>query len=97
MELKATGVITGFTKFQGEFDGQKVDANTVYVEVEFGDMGKGRRTAPRKCKDESVIKKVEHLNFPIQAEMTMSMTATSRKESLVIIDIKPLAVTKAAA
>lgn len=97
MQLSANAVITGFTKFAGEIDGQKIDANTIYVEVEFGgNSGKGKRTAPRKCKDEAVIKKIEHLPFPMQAQLTMEMTASSKKESLIVTEIKPLVSQRAA-
>jgi len=89
MQYKADGVVTGFTKFKGEIDGQTIDANTVFVEVSIGTMGKGTRTVARKCATEDVIKKIEHLPFPIKAEIVLEEQATAKKEQLVVLEIKP--------
>lgn len=90
MQYKAEGNVTGFTKFKGNIDGQDIDANTVFIEISIGSMGKGTRTVARKCLDESVIKRIEHLPFPlIGAEVVMEEQATAKKEQLVVIDIKP--------
>lgn len=97
MQYKADGVVTGFTKFKGSIDGQDIDANTVFVEVSIGNMGKGTRTVARKCVDENVIKKIEHLPFPIKAEIVLEEQATAKKEQLVVLEIKPLQAAKQAA
>jgi hypothetical protein len=97
MIYKAEGVVTGFTKFKGPIDGQEIEANTVFIEVSIGTMGKGTRTVARKCLDENVIKKIEHLPFPIRAEITLEEQATKNKEQLVVLEIKPHAQMKAAA
>lgn len=90
MQYTAQGVVTGFTKFKGDIDGQAIDANTVFIEVSIGQMGKGTRTVARKCLSEDVIKKVEHLPFPIQAEIVLEEQATAKKEQLVVLEIRPL-------
>jgi len=97
MQYQAEGVVTGFTKFKGEIDGQTIDANTVFVEVSIGTMGKGTRTVARKCATEDVIKKIEHLPFPFKAHVTLEEQATAKKESLVVTEIKPLQQGKQAA
>jgi hypothetical protein len=90
MQYKADGVVTGFTKFKGNIDGQDIDANTVFVEVAIGTMGKGTRTVARKCVNEEVIRKIEHLPFPIQAEIVLEEQATAKKEQLVVLEIRPV-------
>jgi hypothetical protein len=90
MQYKADGVVTGFTKFKGNIDGQDIDANTVFVEVAIGTMGKGTRTVARKCVNEDVIRKIEHLPFPIQAEIVLEEQATAKKEQLVVLEIRPV-------
>jgi hypothetical protein len=90
MQYKADGVVTGFTKFKGNIDGQEIDANTVFVEVSIGTMGKGTRTVARKCASEDVIKKIEHLPFPMQAEIVLEEQATAKKEQLVVLEIRPV-------
>jgi len=96
MIYNAEGIVTGFTKFKGPIDGQEVEANTVFIEVSIGQMGKGTRTVARKCVDEAVIKKIEHLPFPIHADIKLEEQATKNKESLVVLEIKPRAMAKAA-
>lgn len=90
MKMSAQGTVTGFTKFSGAIDGQQIDANTVYIEVDIGSMGKGTRTAARRCRDVEVIKKIEHLTFPFSAELVLEESATSKKEQLVVLEIRPL-------
>lgn len=90
MQYKAEGVVTGFTKFKGPIDGQEIEANTVFIEVSIGQMGKGTRTVARKCISEEVIKKIEHLPFPIHAEISLEEQATKNKEQLVVLEIRPL-------
>jgi hypothetical protein len=90
MKMIAEGVVTGFTKFKGNIDGQDIDANTVFIEVDIGSMGKGTRTVARKCVDEGVIKKIEHLPFPIQAQIVIEEQATAKKEQLVVLEIRPV-------
>jgi hypothetical protein len=97
MQYQAEGVVTGFTKFKGEIDGQTIDANTVFVEVSIGSMGKGTRTVARKCATEDVIKRIEHLPFPIKATIVLEEQATAKKEQLVVMEIKPLQPAKQAA
>jgi hypothetical protein len=90
MQMIARGVVTGFTKFKGSIDGQDIDANTLFVEVSIGSMGKGHRTVARKCASEDVIKKIEHLPFPINADIVLEEQATAKKESLVVMEVRPL-------
>lgn len=97
MQYAAKGVVTGFTKFKGAIDGQDIEANTVFIEISIGTMGKGTRTVARKCVDENVIKKIEHLPFPIHADITLEEQATKNKEQLVVLEIKPLQAVKQAA
>lgn len=96
MKYTAEGVVTGFTKFKGEIDGQAIDANTVFLEVDIGGMGKGTRTAARKCADEGVIKKIEHNAFPFKAVIVLEEQATAKKESMVVVEIRPQQVKQAA-
>lgn len=97
MQYKADGVVTGFTKFKGDINGESIEANTVFVEVSIGSMGKGTRTVARKCASEDVIKKIEHLPFPIKAEIVLEEQATKNKEQLVVLDIRPVGQVKQAA
>lgn len=96
MRYMAEGVVTGFTKFKGAIDGQEIDANTVFIEVDIGSMGKGLRTAARKCADESVLKKIEHNSFPFKATIVLEEQATAKKESMVVVEIRPQQVKQAA-
>lgn len=91
MEMTARATVTGFTRFKGDIDGQAIDANTVFMLVSIGSMGKGSRTAARKCASEDVLKKIEHLPFPIEAEVVLEEQATAKKEQLVVLEIRPLA------
>ena len=77
---KAEGIVTGFTQFKGDIDGQSIDANTVFVEVSIGKMGKGTRTVGKKCEDAQVIAKITHLPLPFHAELVMEEEATRNKE-----------------
>ena len=90
MQFTAKAVVTGFTKFKGDIDGEKIEANTVFVEVSIGSMGKGTRTAARKCATEEVIKRIEHLPFPMEAELILEEQATAKKEQMVVLEIKPI-------
>jgi len=90
MEFKAHAMVRGFTKYKGNIDGQDIDSNTVFVDVSIGKMGKGTRTAARKCESEDVIKRIEHLPLPFEAEITLEEEATAKRETMLITDIKPL-------
>lgn len=90
MQLVAEGVVTGFTKFKGDIDGQAIDSNTVFVEVSIGSMGKGTRTTPRKCQDAQVLDKIAHLPLPFTARLVMEEQATAKRESIVVLEIQPL-------
>lgn len=97
MQLKAEGVVTGYTQFKGDIDGQTIDANTIFVEVSIGQMGKGCRSVARKCMSADVIAKVAHLPFPIHAELVMEEQATRNKEQIVVLEIRPIKVMPKAA
>jgi hypothetical protein len=97
MQLTAEGVVTGFTKFKGNIDGQDIDANTLFIEVSIGTMGKGTRTVARKAVDGNVIDKIAHLPFPIQATLILEEQATAKKEQIVVLEVRPIkAIPKAA-
>lgn len=91
MKYTAQGTVTGYTKFKGDIDGQSIDANTVFIEADIGQMGKGTRTVARRALNEDVIKKIEHLPFPVQAEIILEEQVTAKKEQLVVLEIRPVA------
>lgn len=90
MEMIGRGTVTGFTQFKGDIEGESIEANTLFVLVSIGSMGKGMRSAARKCQDAEVLKKISHLPFPFEAELVMQETATAKKEQMVVVEVRPL-------
>jgi len=84
-------VVRGVTQFAGNIDGEAIEANTAFIDVEFDPkQGYGSRTAPKRCLDKTVIDKIKHNPFPMIAEVTFQELASTGKERMVITEIKPL-------
>jgi hypothetical protein len=86
-------VVKGVTFFEGTMDdGKVVKSGTAYIEAQLDESNgrsKGFRTVEYKCTPE-VVKKVIHLEFPINAEVTFVMKVTKNANVIGIEDIKPL-------
>jgi len=89
-------VVRGVTQFAGNIDGEDIEANTAFIDVELDSKhgGYGSRTAPKRCKDKDVIDRIKHNPFPFIAEVTFQELATKGKETMVITEIKPLSMLK---
>lgn len=89
-------IIRGVTQFDGNIDGEAIQANTAFIDAELDAKhgGYGSRTAPKRCKDKEVIDRIKHNPFPMVAEVTFQELATKGKESMVITDIKPISFLK---
>lgn len=95
MQFTAKCVVRGATQFAGNIDGEAIEANTVFIDVELDSKhGYGYRTAPKRAESKEVIDRIKHNPFPMIAEVTFKETASKGKEQMVITEIKPLSFLK---
>jgi hypothetical protein len=101
METVGRGKITGFKWFNGSVEqgGPVYDTGTIFVEAKLKPSqqgqtkngAKGYAAQPYKCINSAVVKAIQHLEFPITAEISFeSVTDGKQDETQVVQSIKPL-------
>jgi len=90
MKYFSEGLVLGVAQFEGVIDGEKIDSNSVFVQVDIDPKsGKGFRSVARKAESADVVKSVLHNTFPFEATFELTEMASKSKEQLVITKITP--------
>lgn len=95
MQLQVKAIIKGAGFFRGAVEGVEHDTGQVFIEEPFDASKqnyKGFRTVEYKCVGSDVVKPIMHNTFPINADVTMEMSATKRGQVVVVTGIKPIGV-----
>jgi hypothetical protein len=93
MQIKVKSIIKGAGFFEGEVEGQVFKTGQIFIEEPFDKSKpnyKGFRTVEYKCENTDTVRPIMTLDFPINADVTMEMSATKRGQVVVVTEIKPI-------
>lgn len=96
MRFKTQEVVRGFQNITYTIDGKEAATKVIFTDVVLREDagGKGTRTQDRKCVDAEVIRAVEHLPFPLVAELEIEERATKNRAELFVLNIRPIEANK---
>jgi len=98
MKFTAKEVVRGYSNMAYNIDGETAQVKVIYLDVALNSEhgGKGNRTDAKQCETPEVIERIGHLNFPLVCELDFEERATKGKVALVVVDIRPVEMKKAA-
>ena len=90
MKIVADGKICGCKAFNNTVEGVLHNYTKIYVETPFGETGFGYSTAEYKWGTSENIKKIQDLQYPFNAKITMEIVTNGNKTMTIIHDVVPV-------
>lgn len=91
MRFKTTGTLTGYKSYNGTVDGTHHDNTKIYMLTTMdSERGRGECTVEYKWGTSNNADKLSAVPLPCNAELEMEMVTTGNKQSMIVIDVKPI-------
>ncbi|SMB28123.1 conserved protein of unknown function [Sterolibacterium denitrificans] len=86
-------VISGVAFFDGNIDGKQLNSGTLFILQELDSSkgtAKGQRTVEKKCDSAEIVKRIQHLEFPLRCKVTYEERVSKGSERMVVVDCVPI-------
>lgn len=94
MQFQTKAKVTGAKYFKDSIDGQSFDSTTVYVEMALDESkgsAKGFAAQPMTWGTSAEFQKIQNLQFPFDADMTIEIVTSGKVQKQRIISLRPVA------
>ena len=92
MQFKTQLVVQGAKGSKGEYNGKPYDSTTVFFQADLqeGDNFCGQVGESLKWGTSANFEKIKHLEYPLQAELTMEQVSNGKNMVTIIKDLVPV-------
>ena len=91
MKFTTEAVVTGAKQFNQAIDGIEHNFTKLFVMTDLSDQsGVGSATVEYKWGTSDNYKKIQDLNFPFNAKISMEIVTTGTRQTTIIHDVTPL-------